>query len=1336
MLPTSCTPLLHCPCSTQSCQLHKPGTHFTCLSTRCFSQALHKPERPKYAKDFNDGIACSPDYKLYMSFMLAHELPSSPGSHFAIVDSGTPVHIVFDHLFVTNTREDHTAVSGFSGTTSRATHRGDLSFRAYSYDNEAQRDAYISLTQADSTLIVPDCVRRLYSVRQATHAGYRVHLDAVKPGLHVCLNYVPFVNDPETNLWLLPMYPPATRDNGIYPLPSPQTANAYPVMPGTEAPTQPAAEDLSTRRNQWIMEHHRLGHPSQKRQASLEIKGVNKPKVPKLTCPTCIASKARKANRPPPTSTETRSAVPWEDIHSDLSGKIKTKSTRGYSYFVTFVCTYSGAKVVDFLAHKNHFIHAYKRLVAQLGGHPRTLRTDKGTEYLNKDMNALLEANYVRHVVAAVDEHYSNGPAEHAVHTIRTTAKALLLHANIPKQYWCYAVSHAAYLNNMTATSRADRNKTIYEVLFNAKPDVTRIPPYGAFTCIYKERRDLKDQSFDLTSTQGAFIGIAYHKKILGYCITDGKRVRVTRHHIAFDPYLYPFKLNSTAPPAWQTFQQLTHPDAATSTATFGPSQSKTDLPHGDDELDNSDESDFDPEQPPTEPVHIEPDSEEERANDTESESEEEPVVPDPNEAQLPTRSSTRVRTAPAVFRPSARLTAYDRYNQDDDFRTAREALLKTKIRKFFPGHGVFQGTITSYYPATDTYHLLFDDGDDEVDSYANIQAYISGTPEYEAAHGNALALTVALDAAVDTAASLDTAEIKEPNHYKDAMRSPDASKWKAACDLEMKKLRELNCWSVVRRSNLPPGTRVMGSRWTFKYKRDEKGALRIVSHRSRFVAKGFTQIKNVHYFESYAPVASFITLRLVFSLTALPHFHVNHYDVSVAFIESLRDDKTPPVYCECAEGYEDKKQYVYLLHRSLYGMVDSPRAWYTLWCTLCNDYGLTRLVSDGCVHIKYINNSKTGKSRSDINLNDLAQHLAPLPETDRVYPDCPHDTAIIIVVTYVDDNLVFTNCDTLRHAFATHCNKRVRFNDEGPARWYLGTQYDRDPDTGAVSASQELYINKLLARWNMTNCNPTKTPCSGKLDEVLTPLQNTPAVPDPTILREYKELIGSLLFLQTGTIPEISWIVSVLARYMQTAGEPHMAAAKKVLRYLQSRKTIPLTWCATTSTKPGIVIGYADASFADIPATRLSTIGYVFLVNGGAVSWRSTKSPLQVLNAAEAEVVSLSAASQECIFLRKLCIEMGFHQHMPTIIYEDCEAAVALSKETRFRKRSKHIALRWYYVAERQNPQVGDLRVVHRRRTKMLADILASPRAAPSFIAFRDHLLGHSSAFVADDDE
>jgi hypothetical protein len=65
----------------------------------------------------------------------------------------------------------------------------------------------------------------------------------------------------------------------------------------------------------------------------------------------------------------------------------------------------------------------------------------------------------------------------------------------------------------------------------------------------------------------------------------------------------------------------------------------------------------------------------------------------------------------------------------------------------------------------------------------------------------------------------------------------------------------------------------------------------------------------------------------------------------------------------------------------------------------------------------------------------------------------------------------------------------------------------------------------------------------------------------------------------------------------------------------------------------PGVVHGYADASFADIPDTRLSSISYVFLVNGGAVSWRSTKTPLQVFDAAEAEIVSLSSDAKNVSF-------------------------------------------------------------------------------------------------------
>jgi hypothetical protein len=124
-------------------------------------------------------------------------------------------------------------------------------------------------------------------------------------------------------------------------------------------------------------------------------------------------------------------------------------------------------------------------------------------------------------------------------------------------------------------------------------------------------------------------------------------------------------------------------------------------------------------------------------------------------------------------------------------------------------------------HPRSDTYHILFDDSDEETHSYANIQKYIEGTPEHDQENESALVLTVSLDAAITSAATMTT-NSKELNHYKDAMKTPDNANWITTCDVEMAKLRERNCWTVVKRANIPKGTRVMRGRWTFKYKRDE----------------------------------------------------------------------------------------------------------------------------------------------------------------------------------------------------------------------------------------------------------------------------------------------------------------------------------------------------------------------------------------------------------------------------------------------------------------------------------------------------------------------------------
>jgi len=82
--------------------------------------------------------------------------------------------------------------------------------------------------------------------------------------------------------------------------------------------------------------------------------------------------------------------------------------------------------------------------------------------------------------------------------------------------------------------------------------------------------------------------------------------------------------------------------------------------------------------------------------------------------------------------------------------------------------------------------------------------------------------------------------------------------------------------------------------------------------------------------------------------------------------------------------------------------------------------------------------------------------------------------------------------------------------------------------------------------------------------------------------------------------------------------------------------------------------------------------------------------------------------------------------------MYEDCQAAVALSKENRFRNRSKHISLRWSFVVERQSLTIDDIAVVGISRTGMLANIFCSPRPACSFIPFRNTILRHPQMPIA----
>ena len=96
-----------------------------------------------------------------------------------------------------------------------------------------------------------------------------------------------------------------------------------------------------------------------------------------------------------------------------------------------------------------------------------------------------------------------------------------------------------------------------------------------------------------------------------------------------------------------------------------------------------------------------------------------------------------------------------------------------------------------------------------------------------------------------------------------------------------------------------------------------------------------------------------------------------------------------------------------------------------------------------------------------------------------------------------------------------------------------------------------------------------------------------------------YASVVGSLMYAQICTRPDISFAVGMLGRYQSNLGLDHWKAAKKVLRYLQGTKEYMLTYRRSNHLE---VIGYSDSDYGGCVDTRKSTYGYLYLLAGGAI--------------------------------------------------------------------------------------------------------------------------------------
>jgi hypothetical protein len=126
------------------------------------------------------------------------------------------------------------------------------------------------------------------------------------------------------------------------------------------------------------------------------------------------------------------------------------------------------------------------------------------------------------------------------------------------------------------------------------------------------------------------------------------------------------------------------------------------------------------------------------------------------------------------------------------------------------------------------------------------------------------------------------------------------------------------------------------------------------------------------------------------------------------------------------------------------------------------------QLQSDECDLVWYeVNVKKGSKTAKELRTLTTLADFKVIPEEDRVYPDCSHDVAVVIILLYVENTGVRSNCQTLVQQFHADVRTegRIDLNFTGNLSWLLGVRYSHGED-GSVSCDQQHYIEAMAETW------------------------------------------------------------------------------------------------------------------------------------------------------------------------------------------------------------------------------------------------------------------------------
>ena len=504
---------------------------------------------------------------------------------------------------------------------------------------------------------------------------------------------------------------------------------------------------------------------------------------------------------------------------------------------------------------------------------------------------------------------------------------------------------------------------------------------------------------------------------------------------------------------------------------------------------------------------------------------------------------------------------------------------------------------------------------------------------------------------------TLNNSEV--PTTFREAMEHPTHSKeWVNSANIEYNTIKRNDTWKLVPR---PKDRKVISSGWAFHEKKGASGE--IIQYKARLVAKGYSQVYGVDYLDTFAPVAKLASLRIILAIAAAEDLEIHQMDVVAAFLAGYLELE---IYMEQPEGFKqgtDEEDLVCLLKKSLYGLKQSARIWNQKLRRMLISKGFLQTHSDHCVYI--------------------------------------HPITKVIIAIWVDDLIIAGKNTEDIDEVKRQLKEAFEMKDLGELKYFLGMQVHRNRQKRQIHINQSGYINTVLEKFGLLECNPVSTPiatgtklCKATADEIMD---------DP---KEYQSIVGSEMYPMLCTRPDLAYAISQISQFSNSPSKTHYAAAKRGLRYLKGTPDVGITFSGSLGLRLEL---FCDADWAD-GEDRKSIGAYIATLAGGAVAWKAKKQSMVAASSTEAEYMALLQATKESIWIQRLLSELGRKAENAETIYEDNQGAIALANNPEHHARTKHIDVQYHFV--RDYVEKGKIKLEYCPTDEMVADALTKPLA------------------------